>query len=263
MSRLTIFAKGNLDVRDSLHGLRIGGVTQWNGINEVLRARAPGVTARVKHETWTRSDALLAADGTVPASLAARGLDLGAYPAASQFSTAVFEPGADVTVLSIQPDALSALARHRDEGWLLHPQDWQSWAPEDRGWLRSAFEPLPPLGVDEALANLAGIVGRLRERSEAPILIYNLSAVAPGEAVHIYQGLDETLSTRIRRFNLGLVELSADTGVSIIDVDRIVAQGGADRLKLDVVHLSADGCRRVAEEVVRVLDDLGVLEAAR
>ena len=215
-------------------------------------------------ETWTRSDALLAADGTVPAALAARGLDLGAYPAASQFSTAVFEPGADVVVLSIQPDALSALARHRDEGLAeLHPQDWQAWAPEDRAWLRSAFEPLPPLGVDEALANLARIVGRLRARSEAPILIYNLSAVAPGEAVHVYQGLDETLSTRIRRFNVGLVDLSADTGVSIIDVDRIVAQGGADRLKLDVVHLSADGCRLVAEEVVRVLDDLGVLEAAR
>src|SRR5690348_14739973 len=117
--RLTIFAKGNLDVRDALHGLRLGGVTQWNGINEALRATHPHVTARVKHETWTRSDALLAATGETPAELAARDLPLGAYPAKSQFSTAVFEPGPDVVALSLQPDALSALARHRD-GWLLH-----------------------------------------------------------------------------------------------------------------------------------------------
>ena len=43
MSRLTIFAKGNLDVADTLHSLRLGGERAWNGINEVLRSRAPGV----------------------------------------------------------------------------------------------------------------------------------------------------------------------------------------------------------------------------
>ena len=39
MSRPTIFVKGNLDVRDSLHALRLGKVV-WNGVNEVLRQRA-------------------------------------------------------------------------------------------------------------------------------------------------------------------------------------------------------------------------------
>ena len=66
----------------------------------------------------------------------------------------------------------------------------------------------------------------------------------------------------MRRFNLGLAELSQQTGISVIDVDRIVARAGADRLKLDTVHLTAEGCRLVAEEVVRVLDDLGYLPAA-
>ena len=35
MDRLTIFAKGNLDVRDTLHALRVGGELRWNGVNEI------------------------------------------------------------------------------------------------------------------------------------------------------------------------------------------------------------------------------------
>ena len=107
------------------------------------------------------------------------------------------------------------------------------------------------------MASLSRVIERIRARSAAPILVYNLSAAIPGDDVHLHRGLGETLATRIRRFNLALTELSARAGVSIIDVDRIVARGGADRLKLDALHLSAEGCRQVAEEVVRVLTDWG------
>ena len=72
--------------------------------------------------------------------------------------------------------------------------------------------------------------------------------------------MGEILSTRIRRFNLGLVELSEELGISIVDVDAIVARGGSDRLKLDTAHLTPDGYRLVAEEVARILDDLGCFE---
>jgi hypothetical protein len=34
-------------------------------------------------------------------------------------------------------------------------------------------------------------------------------------------------------------------------------------LKLDALHLTAEGCRLVADEVVRVLEDLGLFQAAR
>src|SRR5262245_57409251 len=102
--RLTIFAKGNLDVRDTLHALRLADQLVWNGVNEILRARNHGVVARVRHETWTRSDALLDTNATVPQELAERALALGAYPATSQFSRALFETAADAVVLSIQPD---------------------------------------------------------------------------------------------------------------------------------------------------------------
>jgi lysophospholipase L1-like esterase len=41
-----------------------------------------------------------------------------------------------------------------------------------------------------------------------------------------------------------------------------VARHGADTLKLDAVHLKPQGYSLVAREVVRVLDDLGVLDTA-
>ena len=259
MNRFTIFAKGNLDVHDTLHSLRVGGAVAWNGVNEILRERSPATVARVRHETWTRSDALLACDGRVPAALAGRDLPLGPYPVASQFSRAIFETAADAYVLSIQPDVATFLFRHRRDGFLLMAYDRELWRADDQRWLGEDFDPVGLLDADASMANLAAIVERLRARRDAPVLVNNVSSVVPGDTVHCYAGLDETLSTRIRRFNVALADLSQRNGISVVDVDAVVARGGADRLKLDAFHLTAEGCRRVAQETVRVLDDLGVL----
>ena len=262
VKRLTFFVKGNVDVRDSLHFCRIGGELVWNGINEVLRRRRAKSLARVKHETWTRSDALLECGGTVPAALAGRDLPLGAYSLASQFSNAVFTTTADAIFLSIQPDVTTSLMRHRRENFLFYPSDAETWATDDQVWLRSDYETNGLLSVDIAMRNLAAVVAKIRCHSEAPILIYNLSPIIPGEQIHCYAGLGETFSNRIRKFNLALAGLSEDSGISIIDVDAIVARHGADALKLDAVHLKPIGYSLLAEEVVRVLDDLGILDQA-
>jgi lysophospholipase L1-like esterase len=261
VTRLTFFVKGNVDVRDSLHSCRLGGKLVWNGINDVLRVSHPGCIARMKHETWTRSDALLHSKGTVPEALGARRLPLGSHPAESQFSRALFETKADAIILSLQADAANGtLAKHRKEGFLFYPSEIEHWTVDDRQWLKSDFEQLGPLDVAESMANLTSVVEQIRERSEAPILIYNVSPITPGEAIHCHQGLGDLYSTRIRRFNLGLIELSEKTGISIIDVDSLLARNGADALKLDTVHLTPEGYRLVAGEVVRVLGDLGVLD---
>ena len=259
MKRLNLFLKGNLDLRDSLHSLRLNGVVCWNGLNSILRDRFPGINCRVHHETWTRSDALLAADGNIPLELTRRSLPLGVYSAASQFSQAVFTAQADAVVLSIQPDTMNYLLRHRTEGYLLHADDFREWPKAEQDWLRASFELVPRLAVAESMSNLERIVNRLRERSDGPILIYSQSPIMPGESIHCYSGLEGIFSTRVRQFNLGLIELSERIGVSIIDVDAVLARHGADRLKIDALHLNAEGCRLVAEEVVRVLTDLGCL----
>lgn len=260
MQRLTLFAKGNLDVRDSLHTFRVGDRVLWNGINELTRDRF-GTLVRVRHETWTRSDATIQAAGSVPAAIAARQLPLGPYPVDSQFSSRLFDADADVVVLSIQPDVAGTLVRHRRDGYLFYPSNWGSWSDADRRWLSEEFVAEDALEAGASMRNFEALIARIRARSAAPIVVYNLSAVVPGESIHCHAGLAEALSTRIRRFNLALAELSQRSGISIVDVDTVVARGGADRLKLDAMHLTAEGCRLVAQEVVRVLEDLGCFEA--
>jgi lysophospholipase L1-like esterase len=217
----------------------------------------------VRHETMTRTDALLHAGGAVPEEVAGRNLPLGAYPARSQFSRAIFDITADAIVLSVQPDVTSGMMRHRAEGYFFYPSEASNWPAEDREWLTTQFESVSRLSVADSMANLATIVDRIRKNSEAPILIYNLSPIIARETIHCYLGLGETMSTRIRRFNLGLAELSEETGVSIVDVDSIVARHGADALKIDAMHLTPEGYELVAREVVRVLDDLGLFEDGR
>jgi hypothetical protein len=260
MRRLTFFVKGNVDVHDSLHSCRIAGELVWNGINEVFRVRRPDSIVRMKHETWTRSDALLHSDGTVPPTLSSRQLPLGVYAAPSQFSLALFEAKVDAYILSIQPDISTLLVRHRDEGFLLYPYGSEKWNAHDRQWLKAEFQFVGHAELDESMANLGLIVKRIRARSAAPILVYNVSPIIPGESIHCHQGMGEAYSTRIRRFNLGLIKLSEETGISIVDVDSLLARKGSDSLKLDAVHLTPPGYRLVAEEVVRVLEDTGALD---
>lgn len=259
MSRLKIFAKGNLDVRDSLHSLWCEHELQWNGINEILRERHPGVQAHVRHETLVRSDALLETTGAIPEGLLSRNFSLGAHSIAMQFSDALFRTDADAIVLSLQADVQIPVVRHRRHNYVLYPNHWSSWRSEDQAWLRTEFVTGNVLNHDTSMANFTGIVERIRANTQAPILIYNMSSVVPGDNVHAYDGMEDTLTTRIRRFNLGLTDLSKATGISIVDVDTIVARQGADLLKFDTTHLSREGCRAVAGEVVRILDDVGCL----
>jgi lysophospholipase L1-like esterase len=257
MGRLNLFLKGNLDLRDSLQALRSTSGVQWNGINEVFRARLPGTVARIRHETYTRSDALLNADGLTPKALSERSLELGAYTLASQFSAAVFDADADATILSVMSEVTALILQERSEGYRFYVGSTNGWSAEDQAWLHRSFNMLPLLDVDQSMTNLSKIIERRRQNSDAPILIYNLCATLPADRTHCYEGQEGALSTRIKRFNLGLVELSEATGISIVDVDAVLARSGADRLRIDALHLNAEGCRLVAEEVVSILADLG------
>lgn len=261
MKRLTLFAKGNLDVRDTLHSLWVDGEVRWNGINALLREHDAPLSIRVKHETCSRSDMLLAVDGTIPPELAARDLPLGAHGLRVQFGTSLFTERPDAYVLSLQPEIQIPLAVHRDGSYRFHAYGFESWPAEQRQWLRDTFTLSRSISVDESMANFQAVIARLRAGSDAPILVYNVSALVPGENIHCHAGMEDIYSTRIRRFNLALVELSQQTGISIVDVDRVIATHGAQALKFDTTHLNPAGCRAVAEEVLRVLLDHGLYDA--
>jgi hypothetical protein len=256
--RVVLFAKGNVDVHDSLHSCRIGGEVLWNGINELVRDQA-GVSIRLRHETWTRSDAILEATGAVPAVMAERALALGSYPVVSQFSAALVNTDADAVILSILGDTATALFRHRQAGFAFYPANAETWTAEDRRWFSEHFTRVALLSPEQSIKNISGLVESIRMHSDAPILVYNVSSIIPGEAVHNFQGIGETYATRCKRFNLELIKLSEEAGISIVDVDTIVARAGAETSKIDAMHLTPKGYKLVAQEVARILRELGVL----
>jgi len=262
VKRITIFAKGNVDIHDSLHSCRIGGELRWNGINECLKDDHPDVRVRLRHETLTRFDALLAATGQVPDAFDGRDLELGTYPLASQFSDKLFTTACDAAVLSILPDIATPMLRHKRDGFLFYPPpESESWGEQDRDWLRENFEKDPLVDVETSMENLAAIVERLQAEHDVPVLVCNMSPIIPGDMVHCHLGLEDIYSTRVKRFNLALIELSQAIGISIVDIDAIVARGGADRMKVDAMHLTPQGYEAVANEVVRILSDLGTLDS--
>ena len=258
-----IFAKGNVDVRDSLLWSRVGGVLEWNGINEIIRPRYPGVLAKIKHETCTRLD-LIPLPGETPLEAPpeiAQRLPAGSHPIERQHRTALFDAPTDVVVFSLQSAATNALVRHRRDGWLLLPDDYESWDAESRRYLETECEYAGLAPIEATLDRLQQLVLAVEEKLGAQVLVYNVSAVTPGERTHCWLGAEDSIGLRVQRFNLGLAELSARLGFSIVDVDRIVSCAGADRLKVDLIHLNAEGWRLLAEEVVRILDERGCFDA--
>jgi hypothetical protein len=260
-----IFAKGNVDVRDSLLWSKVGGAVQWNGINEVLRAKHPHALARVRHETCTRLD-LIPLPGETPmleppADLARR-LPAKSHPIDRQQRTAMFDAPSDVVILSLQSAATNALVRHRRDGWLLLPDEIETWDAALRVWLERECEYAGLADIDVVFGRLRQLIPAIEERTGAQVLVYNLNPLTPGERTHCWIGAEDSIMLRVQRFNLRLAELSAELGFSIVDVDRVVASAGAEGLKVDLFHLRADGWRLLAEEVVRILEERGCLDVA-
>jgi len=260
MRRLSILIKGNADLHDALFALHLHERCEWNGINECLLP--PGHRARVTHETFARSDILLQVPADVPGSLAKELPFLEPYSAASQFRSAIYSGAFDAIVLSVQPDVTNCVWEHKTEGYRFYvpSRSWSAWPEVNRQWMRADFRPRALLETHESMSAFATIVSRIRQTSQCPIVVANLSPWIEHENLHTYHGTSDCLTERIRRFNLGLIELSRSHDVSILDVERIVTGVGAHSLKRDLFALDATGCRLVAEEAVRIFESRGLLE---
>lgn len=258
-----IFAKGNVDVRDSLLWSKVGGILQWNGLNEVLRERHPHALARVRHETCTRLDLIpLPGESTArePPAEAIAWLPSKSHPLDRQHRTAMFDEPTDVVILSLQSAATNALVRHRRDGWLLLPDEIESWDAAPRSWLEQECEYAGLADIDTVFAHLRRLIPAIEEHTGAQVLVYNLNPLTPGERTHCWIGAEDSITLRVQKFNLRLAELSAELGFSIVDVDRLVSNAGAERLKVDLFHLRPEGWKLLAEEVVRILEERGILE---
>lgn len=256
MRRLNVFAKGNVDVHDSLVYSRVNDKIEWNGLNVPLAERHPEWVVRARHEGCHRWDRAGIPAVPIPPDLSARKMNLGTMTLQSQFSSAFFAQPADIVALSIQGDVTNVLRRHRRDGYTF--ADTGLVSADDQRWFTEECEYLPRCTPRESMVSLVTILDAIRATSKATVLVYNMSPFAPGEKIDSYRGLEDVLSLRIRAYNLALFELANERhDFTIVDVDQIVARAGADRLKLDFMHYHREGYRLIATEVMRILEDRG------
>lgn len=258
MRRLNLFAKGNVDVHDSLVYSRVNDKIEWNGLNVLLTERQPEWVVRARHEGCHRWDRSGIPSDHLPEELASRKMNLGTMTLAAQFSSALLAQPADVVVLSIQADVTNVLRRHRRDGYTFGDTGLVS--EEDQRWFAAECDYVPRCTPAESMRSLAVMLDAIRgsASSKATVLVYNMSPFAPGEKIDSYRGLEDALSLRIRAFNLALFELANQRDdFTVVDVDQVIARAGADRLKLDFMHYHRDGYRLIATEVMRILEDRG------
>ena len=121
------------------------------------------------------------------------------------------------------------------------------------------------VSIEEAVqtvrADLVAVIEIIKSRLGAHILVAGASTVDPADETFNYQGLaEEPVSLRAHRLDLLLVGVSHDEGISIIDVDRLVAEIGAATAVTAAMEYSAAGCEAIAAEIVRILEDYGFFD---
>jgi hypothetical protein len=172
-----------------------------------------------------------------------------------------------VVVLSLAPNVVRTLYRHREYGFLVDPGGW--WLNQDLdvvlrnsqrvAWFRDHFEPVGRLSPGEFIDLFKKLIRLLRERAgPRHILVFNVLTVEPGDGTHNYQLRKDPEVMRRREFCLALVELSRELGFHIVDIDRVLKREGIDR-QVDFAHFPSDLAGPIAAEVFDILRTLQVV----
>lgn len=220
---LRILIKANRDVVDSLLGGEQGGGKLTKGLAEVVDEKY-GAAFRVEitQEPAARSEWLV------------RQLEGSDDPGVP--STSIWAVRPDIIVLSAQADL------------------------EGAGWDGAPDPDSPPFVFDLALGNLSEIVRSLKDFG-AHVLVYNCTTIDPDDQTYNYHRVDaEPAALRAHRLNLALAQLSSMEGISVIDVDLLMAELGAAAHVIGKLEYSEAACEAIRDEVLRVLDEYGFFE---
>lgn len=111
------------------------------------------------------------------------------------------------------------------------------------------------VSFETALADVARLV-----KPFAHVLVFLASSFDPCDQTTNYRAAGDTVSLRVHRLNRAAIAASASEGISVVDVDRIVAELGGDRHVDSVLRYSTQVEAAIREEVLAILDDYGFFE---
>ena len=258
-----LFIKGNDDLVDGLLSSVDGGARLEKGVKECVAETYEGkFSLEVVQETAVTTDILLQQLQGVkfPEALRAQGLDDAFLT--SQFDSKLLEEESDIIALSILSDLLYPRWRHQGEGYMICPPlDWQQrWSSEQRDWFIQNFSPIGKVQADEYKENMTQLIQLLKEKSTAHIVLVGASTFDPDDETHNLHGKEDPQSMRALRFNLVMVQLSEEEGITVIDVDRILAELGCSEHVNHIFNYSDETYKAICEEFVRVITDVSFFE---
>ncbi len=172
----------------------------------------------------------------------------------------------DVVVLSLAPDMVRTMYRHREHGYLLDPGGF--WLGSDMSqvlgdldavkWFASNFTKTGRISVEDSMANLERIITMLRTRLGADVIVANALVVDPGVTTFDYRLSHSPHTSRRRRFVLGLVELSTLLNFPILDIDALAKRDGVTGMA-DFVHYTPSQKDTIGRELAAMLVGSGVV----
>jgi hypothetical protein len=114
--------------------------------------------------------------------------------------------------------------------------------------------------VDEFLGIGLELVRLIKAAVGAHVLVFNCSSIDPDGFTSNYRRGAPDVTWRVHQFNRAAIELSMAEGVSIVDVDQLVALSGADSTVVSPLHYSDGLEEELGAEVARILADYGFFE---
>lgn len=137
---------------------------------------------------------------------------------------AVFDPAPDIVVLSVVPDV------DKD----IDPSEFRS--------------------------NLAEAIGTIKSRYDARIIAFNASTFDPADETTTFANVQRPYPLRIHQLDLELMRLAVSEGISLIDVDRLMAELGAGKHVPAVLEHSPKALEAIGDEFMRVVKEYGFFE---
>lgn len=111
------------------------------------------------------------------------------------------------------------------------------------------------------LEQLLELIRVIKQEFGCHIIFMNASTIDPANHVSRFSRLAvEPAYLTANRLNLALIRASIEEGISIIDVDRLIAEMGAADNVEGFLEYSVTGSDAICNELIRVVDDYGFFD---
>lgn len=268
---IRILVKGDRDVIDSLLPLTQGGEKLEKGLQDLINEKYDrAFQIEIIYEPSGRSDLWLQQLEKITSLNELHDSEqLGSFPSKQletlltrQSPTSLLAADIDIIVFSTQAEITKHLWQHRPTGYLIDiPEDWEQQRSEvEKQDFQEFFSSTGLLSADQSQTNFSQLVQFLKEKTDAYIICYNCCDFDPSDRTTNYYNIGETLRLRIQKLNLALLKLSMQEGISIIDVESLLAELGAGQHVIAALNYSPEADRAICQEFLRVIIDVGFFE---